>query len=126
MTVKPLVAAADGSDESLQAIEWAAKEAVLRSAPLRIVAAASRASAAARPPGPARQRLRSRLTREESDRALAAAAARAAEVAPGLQVDTVPLAARRRRRSLKADRRVDAGPRSPRHWRARIDSARIS
>lgn len=42
MTVKPLVAAADGSDESLQAIEWAAREAVLRSAPLRIVAAASR------------------------------------------------------------------------------------
>ena len=92
MTVKPLVAAADGSDESLQAIEWAAREAVLRSAPLRIVAAASR------PP-----RLLDLLAqpdsdyvvgliREESDRALAAAAARAAEVAPGLQVDTVPLA----------------------------------
>ena len=32
------------------------------------------------------------LIREERDRALAAAAARAAEVAPGLQVDTVPLA----------------------------------
>ena len=41
MTVKPLVAATDGSDESLRAIEWAAREAVLRSAPLRIVAAAS-------------------------------------------------------------------------------------
>ena len=32
------------------------------------------------------------LIREECDRTLAAAAARAAEVAPGLQVDTVPLA----------------------------------
>ena len=92
MTVKPLVAAADGSDESLQAIEWAAREAVLRSAPLRIVAAAS--------PPPRLLDLLARpdsdyvvgLIREESDRALAAAAARAAEVAPGLQVDTVPLA----------------------------------
>ena len=92
MTVKPLVAAADGSDESLQAIEWAAREAVLRSAPLRIVAAASR------PPRmldllvqPDRDFVAG-LIREERDRALAAAAARAAEVAPGLQVDTVPLA----------------------------------
>lgn len=92
MTVKPLVAATDGSDESLQAIEWAAREAVLRSAPLRIVAAAS-------PPPrmlnllvqPGRD-LVAGLIREERDRALAAAAARAAEVAPGLQVDTVPLA----------------------------------
>jgi nucleotide-binding universal stress UspA family protein len=92
MTVKPLVAAADGSDESLQAIEWAAREAVLRSARLRIVAAASR------PPGllsllaqPDSDYVAG-LIREECDRALAAAAARAAEVAPGLQVDTVPLA----------------------------------
>jgi nucleotide-binding universal stress UspA family protein len=92
MTVKPLVAATDGSDESLQAIEWAAREAVLRSAPLRIVAAAS--------PPPRMLNLLVRpgrdlvagLIREERDRALAAAAARAAEVAPGLQVDTVPLA----------------------------------
>jgi nucleotide-binding universal stress UspA family protein len=92
MTVKPLVAAADGSDESLQAIEWAAREAVLRSVPLRIVAAAS--------PPPRMLNLLVRpgrdlvagLIREERDRALAAAAARAAEVAPGLQVDAVPLA----------------------------------
>jgi len=92
MTVKPLVTATDGSDESLQAIEWAAREAVLRRAPLRIVAAAS-------PPprmlnllvSPGRD-LVVGLIREERDRALAAAAARAAEVAPGLQVDTVPLA----------------------------------
>ena len=103
MTVKPLVAAADGSDESLQAIEWAARESVLRSAPLRIVAAASRPprllDLLARPDSD----YVVGLIREECDRALAAAADRAAEVAPGLQVDTVPLATTRRRRSLKAD-----------------------
>ena len=92
MTVKPLVAAADGSDESLQAVEWAAREAVLRGAPLRIVAAASRPprllDLMARPDSD----YVAGLIREECDRALAAAAARAAEVAPGLQVDTVPLA----------------------------------
>ena len=92
MTVKPLVAATDGSDESLRAIEWAAREAMLRGAPLRIVAAASRPprllDLLARPDSD----YVVGLIREECDRALAAAAARAAEVAPGLQVDTVPLA----------------------------------
>ena len=39
MTAKPIVAATDGSEESVQAIEWAAREAALRSAPLRIVSA---------------------------------------------------------------------------------------
>jgi nucleotide-binding universal stress UspA family protein len=39
MSAKPVVAATDGSEESLRAIEWAAREAVLRAAPLRIVSA---------------------------------------------------------------------------------------
>ena len=39
MTVKPLMAATDGSEESLRAVEWAAREAALRGAPLRIVSA---------------------------------------------------------------------------------------
>ena len=92
MTVKPLVAATDGSDESLRAVEWAAGEAVLRGAPLQIVAAAS--------PPPRLLNLMGRpdsdfvagLIGEERDRALAAAAARAAELAPGLRINTVPLA----------------------------------
>ena len=90
MTVKPLVAATDGSDESLRAVEWAAGEAVLRGAPLRIVAAASPPPwmLMARPDGDS---VAGRI-REERDRVLAAAAARAAEVAPSLRVDTVPLA----------------------------------
>ncbi|GEM_PF-5601710 len=40
MTAKPIVAATDGSEESLLAVEWAAREATLRGAPLRIVSAA--------------------------------------------------------------------------------------
>jgi len=39
MIAKPLVAATDGSEESLRAVEWAAREAVVRGAPLRIVSA---------------------------------------------------------------------------------------
>ena len=40
MSAKPIVAATDGSAESLRAVEWAAREAALRGAPLRIVSAA--------------------------------------------------------------------------------------
>lgn len=92
MTPKPVVTATDGSEESLRAVEWAAREAVLRGAPLRIVAAAS-----AVPPmlnllvGPQGDFVAG-LIREERDKTLATAAARAATVATGLQVDTVPLA----------------------------------
>jgi Universal stress protein family len=35
MNVKPIVAATDGSEESLRAVEWAASEAILHAAPLR-------------------------------------------------------------------------------------------
>ena len=41
MTAKPVVAAIDGSEASLRAVEWAAMEAALRSVPLRIVSVAS-------------------------------------------------------------------------------------
>jgi nucleotide-binding universal stress UspA family protein len=88
MASKPIVAGTDGSEESLRAVDWAAREAVLRGAPLRIVAAAAT--------------LRRMSTREdtsgydnvtdvllkERDHALAAAAERAARTAPGLLIDT--------------------------------------
>ena len=38
MVTKPIVVGTDGSAQSLQAVEWAAREAVLRDAALRIVA----------------------------------------------------------------------------------------
>ncbi len=41
MTAGPIVAATDGSEESLRAVEWAAREAELRGLPLRIVSAAA-------------------------------------------------------------------------------------
>ena len=41
MASKPIVAGTDGSEESLRAVDWAAREAVLRGAPLRIVSAAA-------------------------------------------------------------------------------------
>src|SRR5205823_1440553 len=81
MAAKPIVAGTDGSEESLRAVDWAAREASLRGAPLRIVAAA------AAPPG-----MKSRAGAGEyervtdvllgqRDRALAAAAERAAKTA---------------------------------------------
>jgi nucleotide-binding universal stress UspA family protein len=87
MSVKPIVAATDGSEASLRAVEWAAREAALRSAPLRIV------SATAEPP---------RMTGghdvsgydtvgdildEHRDQALVAGAERAAQAVPGLLID---------------------------------------
>ena len=41
MAAKPIVAGTDGSEASLRAVDWAAREAALRGSPLRIVAAAA-------------------------------------------------------------------------------------
>jgi nucleotide-binding universal stress UspA family protein len=41
MTARPIVAATDGSDESLRAVDWAAREAMLHGVPLRIISAAA-------------------------------------------------------------------------------------
>jgi len=91
MNVKPIVAATDGSGESLRAVEWAAGEAILHAAPLRVVSAA---------PLPARMvalQLRpdrdhiADFIRSECDLALHAAASRAARVAPGLVIVTHPV-----------------------------------
>jgi nucleotide-binding universal stress UspA family protein len=90
MTAKPIVAATDGSEESLRAVEWAAREAVLHSAPLRIVSAASLPRTASLQLKPERDVVLG-FVREHRDRALAAAAARAAEMAPGLLISTDPL-----------------------------------
>jgi nucleotide-binding universal stress UspA family protein len=90
MIAKPLVAATDGSEESLRAVEWAAREAVVRGAPLRIVSAVQVPWMIGLQVRPDRDFVAD-LIHQERDQAFAAAAARAAEAAPGLQVDTVPL-----------------------------------
>jgi nucleotide-binding universal stress UspA family protein len=88
MNVQPIVAATDGSEESLRAVEWAAGEAILRAAPLRIV------SAAPQPPVMTALQIRpdrdhvADLIRAGRDLALHAAASRAARVAPGLVIVT--------------------------------------
>ena len=91
MASKPIVAGTDGSEESMRAVDWAAREAVLRGAPLRIV------SAAALPPrmisraGTGEYDTVTDVITKERDRALAAAGELAARAAPGLLIDTDPL-----------------------------------
>jgi nucleotide-binding universal stress UspA family protein len=89
MAAKPVVAGTDGSEESLRAVDWAAREAVLRGLPLRIVCAA-----ALLPRMAERQRQAvsgldtvSDTLRRDRDRALAAAAERAAAAAADLLID---------------------------------------
>ena len=87
MSAKPIVAATDGSAESMRAVDWAVREATLRGAPLRIVSAAAllprmiggHAMSGHDAEGDAR--------RIKRDQALAAAAERAAKSAPGLLID---------------------------------------
>jgi len=88
MSAKPIVAATDGSEESLRAVDWAAREAVLRGAPLRIVSAAAQLPRMmGRHDGPHVETVTDVLS-ENRDHALATAAARAAKVSPDLLVDT--------------------------------------
>ena len=90
MTANAIVAATYGSEESLRAVEWAAREAVLHGAALRIVSAASVPTMVLLQIRPDRDAVAGFL-REQRDRALAAAAARAAQIAPGLLIHTEPL-----------------------------------
>jgi nucleotide-binding universal stress UspA family protein len=88
MSAKPIVAATDGSEESLRAVDWAAREAVLRGAPLRIVSAAGLLPRMAGSQGHSEYETVSDVIRDDSDLALTTAAARAAKVAPDLLIDT--------------------------------------
>jgi nucleotide-binding universal stress UspA family protein len=87
MSAKPIVAASDGSEESLQAVDWAAREAVLRGAPLRIVSAAGLLPRMVGSQGHSDYETVSDVIRDENDYALTAATARAAKVAPDLLID---------------------------------------
>ena len=92
MAEKPVVAGTDGSAESLRGVDWAAREAVLRGLPLRIVSAVAlppRMNESQAVPGVDSV---SDTLRKARDRALSVAAERAAAVAPGLPVDVDALA----------------------------------
>ena len=92
MSEKPIVAATDGSAESLRAVEWAAREAVLRGAPLRIVSAAEMLPRMMEShEGPDVATVTDVLVHER-DAGLTAAAERAAKASPDLLIDTDHLA----------------------------------
>jgi len=91
METQAIVAATDGSEESLCAVDWAAADALLRGKPLRIVSAMSLL------PWTVPLQLRpdrdhiADLIRSERKQALVTAASRAARRAPGLVIDADPL-----------------------------------
>jgi nucleotide-binding universal stress UspA family protein len=85
---KPIVAATDGSEESLRAVGWAAREAVLRDAPLRIVSAAALLPRMSGSHGASSYDTVSDVILEDRDLALTKAAEHAAATAPGLLIDT--------------------------------------
>jgi nucleotide-binding universal stress UspA family protein len=87
MSAQPIVAATDGSEESLRAVTWAAREAVLRGAPLRIIAVAALLPRMIGSKGTSSYDTVSDVIRKNTDRALAAATERAAKAAPDLLID---------------------------------------
>ncbi len=88
MTTKPIVAGTDGSAESIQAVEWAAREAMLHGAPLRIISATEMLPRMLGPRPVSELETVATTLRKNRDRALAAAARAAADIAPELLVDT--------------------------------------
>jgi nucleotide-binding universal stress UspA family protein len=91
MTTKPIVVGTDGSAQAGRAVEWAAREAVLRGAPLRIVSAAEMPPRmSAPPPDTGLETVATHLIGDR-DRALAAGASAALAVAPDLLIDTDPV-----------------------------------
>ncbi len=91
MASKPIVAGTDGSEESLRAVDWAAREAALRDAPLRIVAAAALLPRMAARAGTVEYDNVTEVLLKQRDSALALAAERAAKAAHGVLIDADPL-----------------------------------
>jgi nucleotide-binding universal stress UspA family protein len=88
MAAKPIVAGTDGSEESLRAVGWAAREAARRGAALRIVAAAALLPRMVSRAGPGEYDTVTDVLAKDRDSALAAAAERAAKAAHGVLIDT--------------------------------------
>ena len=88
MAAKPIVAGTDGSEESLRAVDWAAREAALRGAPLRIVAASVLLPRMMSRADPSEYDTVTDVLVKARDSALAAAAERAARAAHGVLIDT--------------------------------------
>jgi nucleotide-binding universal stress UspA family protein len=90
MASKPIVAGTDGSEESLRAVDWAAREAAMRGAALRIVGTAEilpRMSPREGASGSTYDTVTDVLDKDR-DRALGTAAELAAKTAAGVLIDT--------------------------------------
>jgi nucleotide-binding universal stress UspA family protein len=88
MASKPIVAGTDGSEESLRAVDWAAREAALRGAPLRIVATAGLLPRMRPHTSAGQYETVTDVLVDDRDRALTLAAERAAKAAAGVLIDT--------------------------------------
>ena len=100
MAAKAIIAATDGSQESLRAVEWAAREAVLRHEALRIVSVPMLPPRMS--PDPAGRETTGGILHEGAQRALASATERVAQIEPGLAVSTEVLAGAPAQALLKA------------------------
>ena len=104
MSAKPIVAATDGSEESMRAVDWAVREAVLRGAPLRIVSAAALLPRMIGGHAMSGNDAEADTLRIKRDQALAAATERAAKIGPRPADRRRAWTASQARRSPKRDR----------------------
>jgi nucleotide-binding universal stress UspA family protein len=89
MAIKPIVVGTDGSEQSLRAVAWAANEALLHDAPLRIVTVPAIPS---HPGSGSTLELVTNTMTQAAEKALRDAAERANLIVPGLKADTVLIA----------------------------------
>jgi nucleotide-binding universal stress UspA family protein len=88
MTSKPIIVGTDGSGDSLRAVEWAAREAALRRAPLQVVCVPALPTRMSRHQPPGRPDAVAEIGYESYACALAAASERASELEPELAIET--------------------------------------
>jgi nucleotide-binding universal stress UspA family protein len=88
MAGKPIIVGTDGSEESMRAVEWAAREAALHHSPLRVVSVATLPPRMSWHHPHGRPDAAADVVHQTHARVLASAAERAAELEPGLAVDT--------------------------------------
>jgi nucleotide-binding universal stress UspA family protein len=88
MTSNPIIAGTDGSGDSLRAVEWAAREAALRRAPLQIVCVAAHSPRMSWHQPSGRPDDVGTAGYESYARALTAASERASELEPELAIET--------------------------------------
>jgi nucleotide-binding universal stress UspA family protein len=91
MSTRPVVVGTDGSAESMLAVEWAAREAELRGAPLQIVSVAEVLPRMTLAPHVVDIETVASSTYKHRDEVLVKAAQAATAMAPGLEVGTSPL-----------------------------------